>query len=44
MNKTKLMLVVMALVLIFIVACTQDYNTGAAYAQSQPIVGQGCSV
>ena len=44
MNKTKLMMILMALALIFIVACTQDYNSGAAYAQSQPIVGQGCSV
>lgn len=46
MNKTRLILVLTALALIFVVACTNDYNTGAqaAYAQSQPIVGQGCGV
>ena len=44
MNKKIILIGLMALMLL-LVACTQDYGSGAAYAQSQPqIVGNGCAV
>ena len=42
MSKRLILIGLMGLALILLVACTQDYNSGTAYAQQY--AAQGCGV